>query len=154
MASAELNAEPEPKTIGRVEVLVGPERRRQWSAEDKERIVAESYSGNDSVSRIARRHGLLPQQLFTWRREARQSAVSPAFAAVALAPREANLPETKSAALPANSASARSGRPTKKKIGPAVTMMEIEAGGIKVRVLRDADSAVVAAIVRALKAAS
>lgn len=31
-------------------------------------------------------------------------------------------------------------------------MMEIEAGGIKVRVLRGADGATVAAIVRALKA--
>ena len=33
-------------------------------------------------------------------------------------------------------------------------MMEIEAGGIKVRVLRGADSTTVAAIVRALKATS
>lgn len=150
MASAELNAKSDPKTIHRIEVLTGPERRRQWSTEDKERIVAESYSGHDSVSRIARRHGLLPQQLFTWRREARRTAVAPAFAAVALAPREAQPPEAKPAALLAKAA--RSGRP--KTIGSAVTMMEIEAGGIKVRVLRGADSATVAAIVRALKATS
>jgi len=146
MASAELNAKPEAKAIQRIEVLTGRERRRQWSTEEKERIVAESYSGHDSVSRIARRHGLLPQQLFTWRREARRTAVAPAFAAVALAPREAQ----PLAALPAKAA--RSGRP--KTIGSAVTMMEIEAGGIKVRVLRGADSATVAAIVRALKATS
>src|SRR5512139_248757 len=148
MASAELNAKPEAKTIQRIEVLTGPERRRQWSTEDKERIVAESYSGDDSVSRIARRHGLLPQQLFTWRREARRTAVAPGFAAVALARREAQPPEAKPAALPAKAA--RSGQP--KTIGSAVTMMEIEAGGIKVRVLRGADSTTVAAIVRALKA--
>jgi transposase len=151
MASAELNAKSEPKTIERIEVLTGPERRRQWSTEDKERIVTESYSGHDSVSRIARRHGLLPQQLFSWRREARRTAVAPAFAAVALAPREADPPDTKPATLPAKASRVRSDRP---KAGPAVTMMEIEAGGIKVRVLRGADSAMVAAIVRALKAAS
>lgn len=153
MASAELNAKSDPKTIQRIEVLTGPERRRQWSTEDKERIVAESYSGSDSVSRIARRHGLLPQQLFTWRREARQSALSPAFAAVAVAPREADPPDTKPATLPAKVSRVRSDRP-KKKTGPTVTMMEIEASGIKVRVLHGADSATVAAIVRALKATS
>jgi len=153
MASAELNAKSEPKTIQRIEVLTGPERRRQWSTEDKERIVAESYSGHDSVSRIARRHGLLPQQLFSWRREARRTAVSPAFAAVAVAPRETDSPDTKPAALPTKASRVRSERP-KTKIGPALTMMEIEAGGIKVRVLRGADGATVAAIVRALKATS
>jgi len=134
-------------------VLTGPERRRQWSTEDKERIVAESYGGHDSVSRIARRHGLLPQQLFTWRREARRTAVAPAFATVALAAREADPPDTKPTALSAKSLRVRSDRP-KRKIGPAVTMMEIEAGSIKVRVLRGADIAMVVAIVRALKATS
>lgn len=153
MASAELNAKSEPKAIQRIEVLTGPERRRQWSTEDKERIVAESYSGHDSVSRIARRHGLLPQQLFSWRREARRTAVTPAFAAVALAPGEVDPPDTKPAVFPVKASRARSGR-LKKKIKPAVTVMEIEAGGIKVRVLRGADSTTVAAIVRALKATS
>jgi transposase len=152
MDSAELNAKSEPKTIRRIEVLSGPERRRQWSAEDKERIVSESYSGVDKVSRIARRHGLSPQQLFTWRREARQASLSPAFAAVALAPQQASRPVARPTTLPATSAIARSSR--RKKIGTAMTMMEIEAGGIKVRVLRGADSTTVAAIVRALKATS
>lgn len=152
MDSAELNAKSEPKTIRRIEVLSGPERRRHWSAEDKERIVSESYSGIDKVSRIARRHGVSPQQLFTWRREARQASLSPAFAAVALAPQEAIRPVAQPTTLPATSAIARSSR--RKKIGTAMTMMEIEAGGIKVRVLRGADSTTVAAIVRALKATS
>ncbi|WP_416068774.1 transposase (plasmid) [Rhizobium sp. YTUHZ045] len=30
-------------------------------------MVAESYSGEMSVSAVARRHGLPPGQLFTWR---------------------------------------------------------------------------------------
>lgn len=152
MDSAELNAKSEPRTIRRIEVLSGPERRRQWSAEDKERIVSESYSGVDKVSRIARRHGLSPQQLFTWRREARQASLSPSFAAVALAPQEAPPAVAQPTTLPGTLAIARSSR--RKKIGTAMTMMEIEAGGIKVRVLRGADSTTVAAIVRALKATS
>jgi transposase len=148
MAGAELNAKSEPKTIQRIEVLTGPERRRQWSTEDKERIVAESYSGADSVSRIARRYGLLPQQLFTWRREARQSATAPAFAAVALAP--VTQTEARQPALPAKHRGSGSAR---RKIASDVAV-EITAGGITVRVRRDADGSMVAAIVRALKAAT
>lgn len=148
MAGAELNAKSDARTIQRIEVLTGPERRRQWSTEDKERIVAESYSGADSVSRIARRYGLLPQQLFTWRRETRRSATPPAFAAVALAP--AAQPEARQPALPAR---ARGSGSAKRKMASEVAV-EITAGGITVRVRRGADSSMVAAIVRALKAAS
>lgn len=148
MAGAELNAKSEPKTIQRIEVLTGPERRRHWSTEDKERIVAESYSGADSVSRIARRHGLLPQQLFTWRREVRRSATPPAFAAVALAPvAQAEARQPALLAKPRGSGRAR------RKMASEVAV-EITAGSITVRVRRGADSSIVTAIVRALKAAS
>ncbi|WP_432422167.1 transposase [Rhizobium leguminosarum] len=34
-------------------------------------IVAESHSGEMPVSAVARRHGLSPGQLFTWRRQSR-----------------------------------------------------------------------------------
>ncbi len=151
MASAEHNAKSAPKTIQRIEVLTGPERRRQWSTEEKERIVAESFGGSDSVSRIARRHGLLPQQLFTWRRALRQSTMTVGFAPVAVVSSEVAKVESKQAALPAKARRARS--VGSKKMAPAV-MVEIEACGITVRVLRGADRAALAAIVRALKAAS
>lgn len=148
MAGAELNAKSEPKTIQRIEVLTGPEPRRQWSTEDKDRIVAESYSGADSVSRIARRYGLLPQQLFTWRREVSRSATPPAFAAVALAPMA-----PAEARQPALLAKPRGSGRAKRKMASEVAV-EITAGGITVRVRRGADSSMVSAIVRALKAAS
>ena len=54
------------------EVFTGAGRRRDWSDEEKDQILAESYSGEMSVSAVARRHGLSPGQLFTWRRQARQ----------------------------------------------------------------------------------
>ncbi len=48
--------------------------------EAKVQIVAESYSGLETVCAVARRHGLASTQLFTWRREARSpAAVSPAI---------------------------------------------------------------------------
>jgi transposase len=55
----------------RVEVLTGPGRRRTWDEATKARVVAESYTPGAVVSAVARRWQIAPQQLFTWRREAR-----------------------------------------------------------------------------------
>jgi transposase-like protein len=57
--------------VRRIELITGIGRRRRCSREDKACIVAESLAGGVSVSEVARRHGLSPQQLFAWRREAR-----------------------------------------------------------------------------------
>jgi transposase-like protein len=54
--------------VRRIELITGKGRR--WSSEDKARIVVESLAGSVSVSEVARRHGMSPQQLFAWRREA------------------------------------------------------------------------------------
>src|SRR4051794_41761573 len=62
----------------RIEVFTGAGRRRDWSADQKAKIIAESYSGETSVCDIARRHGLTPSQLFAWRRAARQQCASTA----------------------------------------------------------------------------
>ena len=61
------------KPVHRLEVFTGAGRRRTWSDEDKARIVAEIVTSGDSVSAVARRHGLSPQQLFGWRRQLRES---------------------------------------------------------------------------------
>ncbi len=60
--------------VRRIEVFTGAGRRRAWTGEEKARIVAESCAGDDTVCGVARRHGLTPQQLFTWRRQARRRA--------------------------------------------------------------------------------
>ena len=57
--------------VRRIELITGTGRRRQWSEEDKARIIIESLRPGTNVSEVARRHGLNPQQLFGWRREAR-----------------------------------------------------------------------------------
>ena len=43
-------------------------RRRLRSADEKRRIVAETYDRGASVSEVARRYGLNANLLFTWRR--------------------------------------------------------------------------------------
>ena len=45
--------------------------RRRWSADDKARIVEETLAPGATVSEVARRHDIRPQQLFGWRREMR-----------------------------------------------------------------------------------
>lgn len=61
--------------VSRLEVIQSG-ARRCWSAEEKGRIVAESESGPRQVSATARRHGLRPGQLFTWRRLAREGRLT------------------------------------------------------------------------------
>ena len=56
----------------KAEILVGPERRRRWSAEEKAGIVAEATVPDARVADIARRHGVSRSLIYTWRREARQ----------------------------------------------------------------------------------
>ena len=45
--------------------------RRRWPVEEKLRIVAESDRAPGAVSATARRYGVSPAQLFTWRRQVR-----------------------------------------------------------------------------------
>jgi len=54
-------------SVSRLEVITTGARRR-WTLAEKRRIVAESYRAPRIVSATARRHGLTPSQLFTWRR--------------------------------------------------------------------------------------
>jgi transposase len=51
------------KPVHRLEAFTGAGRRRTWSDEDKARIVAEIVASGESVSAVARRHGLSPQQV-------------------------------------------------------------------------------------------
>ena len=55
----------------RLEVLSGPERRRRHSEEEKAALVAETFRPGVCTADLERRHGLHPQQLYTWRRQAR-----------------------------------------------------------------------------------
>lgn len=71
MTITELTPKSEPAQ--RFEVFTGAGRRRIWTAEEKARILSETEVPGASVSAVARRHGLTPQQVFTWRRQARQA---------------------------------------------------------------------------------
>ena len=72
----------------KIEVL-GTERRRRWSLQDKLQIVEETMQPDVTVSEVARRHGLAPSVVFTWRRLAREGRLGdtgPAFVPVEITP--------------------------------------------------------------------
>lgn len=72
---ADMMSDAKAEGYRRVEVLTGPRRRRDWSDDDKARAVAESCAPGAVVSKVARRWQIAPQQLFTWRRQARAAAL-------------------------------------------------------------------------------
>jgi transposase len=67
-------------TYDRVEVITSVQRRRRWTPEEKIRIVEEAYLPGNSVSLVARRHGIAGNQLFTWRRLMTHGALTAAAA--------------------------------------------------------------------------
>ena len=65
-----------PRNYVHAEVLGGGQRRRRWTPEEKLRMVEETFLPGNSVSRVARMHGVAPNQLFGWRRQAASGALT------------------------------------------------------------------------------
>ncbi|WP_425280263.1 transposase [Rhizobium mesoamericanum] len=90
-----------------------------------------------SVSAVARRHGLSPGQLFTWRRQARSQAQqdSPRMFVAAVIDRPVEPPPTR--------------RKTITRSALPVAAIEVEVGGAVVRIASGTDSATIAAVIQA-----
>jgi transposase len=141
MSDTELLPKSKPEPVRRLEVFTGAGRRRTWSAEQKAEIVAESYGSGESVCAVARRHGLTPQQLFGWRRDARRRAEGAGESGVAFAP----VIVTRASPVAASEAPAR---PSQSSTG----MIEIVIGAATVRIPPATDAATLKTVLRALAA--
>ena len=130
----------------RIEVLTGPERRRDWPDSRKVAIVAESLAPGVNVSEIARRHEINPQQLFGWRKKfgaqamtlieaARPSAPLPPFAPVLIEGPGPNIVSP----------------PAALSQGAGDSFIEISVGGACVRIRGAADAKTLALVLKALK---
>ena len=88
----------------RIEVITRGERRRRWSLEEKQAIVAESLAPNASLTAVARRHGIGTGLLYAWRHQllGRRSGEAASFARVELVnePRRLSGPDTVASAKP------------------------------------------------------
>jgi len=118
----------------RLDVVAGATGRRRWSPEAKARIVAESYEPGVSVTAVARQHNVRANQLFAWRRLARDGKlVLPAEVVGRFVPGMVEAP-----AMPSS--------------GCAWGRIEIEAAGVLVRLAADVPAARIGAIASALRA--
>ena len=52
----------------RIEVITGSARRRHWSTREKLQMIEASALPEESISTVARRHGVAPNLLYRWRR--------------------------------------------------------------------------------------
>src|SRR3954463_15132873 len=134
-----------PEPMRRLEVITGKGRRRRFSDDYKASIVEETLVPGAVVSDVARRHGLTPQQLFGWRRQARQPASGtdtemPQFVPAIVA---APLPER----------AVRGGRRKRtRQVDRTAGSIEIEIYGVTIRIGRGAEAKIVAAVFGVLKA--
>jgi transposase len=131
----------------RVEVLTGPGRRRRWSAAEKGRIVAETLRPGASVTEVARRWQVCPQQVWGWRREARTGQLVLPETACASAPALRFVPIVADAA--ADDTPSRPHRATR-----TVPSIEVRLAGAVVRVAADTDRAVLTEVLRAVRASA
>lgn len=132
----DLTHEPKPTVVRRLEVITDVGGRRKWSVDAKAEIMLEALAPGATVSEVARRHDLRPQQVFGWLREARKAAEPPpAFVPVVV--------EAEAPAAPA---------PKKRRKPRAGGDIEIEIDGVVVRIGRGAEAKTVAAVIQALKA--
>jgi transposase len=109
-------------------------RRRQWSDEEKGRIVAEAIAPGVVVAEVARRHDLAPQHLSNWIRAAKDGRlVLPADEMPSFVPVVSVAQATKAASERRRS------------------FIEIVIGAIKVRVLGGANTRDIEAVLRAVR---
>ena len=69
-----------------VEVITSVQRRRRWRAEEKRSMVEEAEQPGMSISAVARKYGVHPNQLFKWRRLMYEGALSAVGAEDAVVP--------------------------------------------------------------------
>ena len=134
-------------------VLGRAERRRRFSVEQKLAILAEASAPGANLSDVARRHDLVPAQVFKWRRLAELGVIGirgaselPSFVAVEITQEAEMLPAPLSTGAPAEiKANPRRRRRPKKGL------IEIELGaGRLIRVDRDVDAAALDRVLKVL----
>jgi transposase len=74
----------ETGVVASVEVLVSPERRRRWSSEQKQAIVAAAFAPGAVVRDVARQVDVTSSLIYRWRRDLQAAANG--FARVLMAP--------------------------------------------------------------------
>jgi transposase len=136
----------------RVELLTGPGRRRRWSASEKSLIVEQTLEPGVTVTEVARRWQVCPQQVWGWRRESRVGG--PMSSSDATSPNELNFVPVMAATplMPANTGAheAKSGRTS----AEALPSIEVQLAGAVVRVGNGTNLELLTEVLRAVRASA
>ena len=145
-----LDARQEGGSYRRIEVITGRRRRRQWKAEEKARIVAESFEEGANISEVARRHGVVRGLLTVWRHKFATAAglQAPGFVPVRIASESGPATADESAPLAgAHKVLPQMASPAGKPGGA----IEIEVGGARIRVEPGVELATLSTVLSALR---
>jgi len=61
--------------MGPIEVITSVQRRRRWTPEEKRALLEEAEHPGSSVSAVARKYGVNPNQMFHWRKLMREGGL-------------------------------------------------------------------------------
>ena len=109
-------------------VISGPQRRRRWSAEDRERILLAATAPGAVVAQVARQWDICTGLIYKWRREAQASSGLTGFSPVLIAE-----------------------PPLRVSSSEPTTVIQITIGGVQVSINADAPASLVAATLKALR---
>ena len=68
------------------EIITSVERRRHWTARQKQAMVEEAEQPGSSISSVARKYDVHPNQLFKWRRLIHEGGLVAAHSEEAVVP--------------------------------------------------------------------
>ena len=150
MADAMLDARQEGDSYRRIEVITGQRRRRRWTAQEKARIVAESFEEGANISEVARRNGVVRGLLTVWRHKLAAAAGvnAPGFVPVRIA-------SEGSAAMACEPGRVAAANTRLQEIasppGQLRGMIEIEVSGARIRVEPGVDPTTLSTVLSALR---
>jgi transposase len=150
MADAMLDARQVGDSYRRIEVITGQRRRRRWTAEEKARIVGESFEEGANISEVARRHGLARGLLTLWRHKlvAAASIEAPSFVPVRVdAESSAGTSMEPDRLLPAQTVLPERTSPPAKLPG----VIEVEVSGARILVAPGVDRATLSTVLSVLR---
>ena len=112
--------------MSQVTVISGADRRRRWSSDEQQRILAAAFTPGVVVADVARQFDVATSLIYKWRRQALSSKTEAGFAPAVLV---ADTPSIK----------------------PEVSMIVELPGSVRVTIPASASGALVTAVLRALR---
>lgn len=119
--------------MAQMTVMTGPERRRRWGDDERQRIMEAAFAPGAVVAKVARQFDVATSLIYKWRRQA-GAGFEPAFTP---------------AMVIDNGIVPQVGAPV---VGALVTPIRVElSGGSRVNIEASAPAALVVAVLRALR---